>query len=281
MGASASQELTRQGREHRPTHEYSPRGGRWGTGEPITRSPSHLAEPTFLHRRQRQKFPLTRILIITDAWLPQVNGVARSIEALVREAPSLGVEIKILAPHEFRTAPLPTYPQVRIAVTRPGAVQRRIDELQPDFIHIATEGPLGLCAWLACRKAGRSFTTCYHTRFPEYLAARRMAPTSFVYPLLRRFHNAGSGVMVSTKTLERELDARGFVRLMRWSRGVDCDLFRPRAASIFDFPRPIFLTCARVAIEKNLDAFLSLDLPGSKVVVGDGPLRKTLRDSLS
>jgi glycosyltransferase involved in cell wall biosynthesis len=220
---------------------------------------------------------LTRILIITDAWRPQINGVVRSIEALVREAPALGIEIKVLAANEFCTVPLPTYPQVRVAVTRPGAVRRRIEDLNPDFIHIATEGPLGLCAWFACRRAGRSFTTCYHTRFPEYLAARRVAPSRFVYALLRRFHNAGSGMMVTSETLGRELDTRGFVRLMRWSHGVDCDLFRPRAASVFEFPRPIFLTCARVAIEKNLDAFLSLDLPGSKVVVGDGPARKKLQ----
>jgi hypothetical protein len=112
-------------------------------------------------------------------------------------------------------------------------------------------------AWFACRRAGRPFTTCYHTRFPEYLAARRVAPSRFVYALLRRSHNAGSGMMVSTETLGRELDTRGFVRLMRWSRGVDCNLFRPRAARIFEFPRPIFLTCSRVAVEKNLDAFLS------------------------
>ena len=195
-------------------------------------------------------FPLTRILIITDAWLPQVNGVVRSIEVLVREAPALGVEIEILAADGFRTVPLPTYPQLRVAVTRPDAVRRRIEELKPDFIHIATEGPLGLCAWFACRRAGRPFTTCYHTRFPEYLAARRVAPSRFVYALLRRFHNAGSGMMVSTETLGRELDTRGFVRLMRWSRGVDCNLFRPRAACIFEFPRPIFLTCSRVAVEK-------------------------------
>ena len=219
----------------------------------------------------------TRILIITDAWLPQVNGVVRSIEVLVREAPALGVEIEILAADGFRTVPLPTYPQLRVAVTRPDAVRRRIEELKPDFIHIATEGPLGLCALFACRRAGRPFTTCYHTRFPEYLAARRVAPSRFVYALLRRFHNAGSGMMVSTETLGRELDTRGFVRLMRWSRGVDCNLFRPRAASIFEFPRPIFLTCARVAVEKNLEAFLSLDLPGSKVVIGDGPARMKLQ----
>jgi glycosyltransferase involved in cell wall biosynthesis len=224
-----------------------------------------------------QHFPLTRILIITDAWLPQINGVVRSIEALVREAPALGVEIQILSPNEFRTVPLPTYPQVRVAITWPGAVRRRIENLKPDFIHIATEGPLGLCAWFACCRAGRSFTTCYHTRFPEYLAARGVAPSRFVYALLRRFHNAGSGMMVSSETLRRELATRGFVRLMRWSHGVDCDLFRPRAGSIFELPRPIFLTCARVAIEKNLDAFLLLDLPGSKVVVGDGPARNKLQ----
>ena len=200
-------------------------------------------------------FPLTRILIITDAWLPQMNGVVRSIEALVREAPTLGVEIEVLAANEFCTVPLPTYPQVRVAVTGPGEVRRRIEKLKPDFIHIATEGPLGLCAWFACRSAGRSFTTCYHTRFPEYLAARRVAPSRFVYALLRRFHNAGSGMMVSTETLGRELETRGFGRLMRWSHGVDCDLFRPRAASIFEFPRPIFLTCARVAIEKKSRRF--------------------------
>ena len=218
-----------------------------------------------------------RILIVTDAWLPQVNGVVRSIEALLREAPSLGVEIDVLSSAGFRTAPVPTYRQLRVAVTRPSVVARRIEELKPDFVHIATEGPLGICAWIACRRAGRPFTTAYHTRFPEYLAVRRIAPRGLVYALLRRFHNAGVGMMVATETLERELSARGFARLMRWSRGVDCNLYRPHAASVFDLPRPIFLTCARVAIEKNLSAFLSLDLPGSKVVVGDGPARRSLQ----
>ena len=196
---------------------------------------------------------MTRILIVTDAWLPQVNGVVRSIEALLQEAPSLGVEIDVLSAIGFRTAPIPTYRQMRVAVTRPSVVGRRIEELRPDFIHIATEGPLGICAWIACRRTGRPFTTAYHTRFPEFLAVRRIAPRGLVYALLRRFHNAGVGMMVATETLERELQARGFARLMRWSRGVDCDLFRPRAASVFDLPRPIFLTCARVAIEKNLE----------------------------
>ncbi len=220
---------------------------------------------------------MTRILIVTDAWLPQVNGVVRSIEALLSEAPSLGVEIEVLSSAGFRTAPIPTYRQLRVALTRPSAVQRRIDQVSPDFVHIATEGPLGICAWIACRRSGRPFTTAYHTRFPEYLAVRRIAPRGLIYAMLRRFHNAGLGMMVATETLERELQARGFDRLMRWSRGVDCNLFRPQAATAFDLPRPIFLTCARVAIEKNLSAFLSLDLPGSKVVIGDGPAKKKLQ----
>ncbi|MBV8428181.1 MAG: glycosyltransferase family 1 protein [Hyphomicrobiales bacterium] len=219
---------------------------------------------------------MTRILIVTDAWAPQVNGVVRSLENLVREAPRLGVDIAMLTPETFRTVPLPTYPEVRVAMTRPGVVAERIEGAEPDYIHIATEGPLGLCARLACLRSGRPFTTSYHTRFPEYLAARFIAPARLTYRMMRRFPNSGAGVMVATATLERELAARGFMRLMRWSRGVDAQVFRPRAESIFDMPRPIFLSCGRLAVEKNLGAFLSLDLPGSKLVIGDGPERRAL-----
>jgi glycosyltransferase involved in cell wall biosynthesis len=220
---------------------------------------------------------LTRILIVTDAWEPQVNGVVRTIEALLREAPALGVDLDVLTSIGFRTVPVPTYGQLRVALTRPGVIARRIDALKPDFVHIATEGPLGVCAWIACRRAGRPFTTAYHTRFPEYLAARRIAPRSLTYAMLRRFHNAGVGMMVASPTIGRELSARGFARVMRWSRGVDCSHFHPRPARVFDLPRPIFLTCSRVAEEKNLGAFLALDLPGSKVVVGEGPARRKLQ----
>jgi len=205
-----------------------------------------------------------------------VNGVVRSLENVVREAPRYGVDIKLLTPASFRTVPLPTYREVRLALTRPGAVAAHIEEETPDYIHIATEGPLGICARAACLRGGLPFTTSYHTRFPEYLAARWLAPASLTYALMRGFHNAGAGVMVATESLELELTGRGFKRLMRWSRGVDPDLFRPRGDSVLDLPRPIFLTCGRLAIEKNLDAFLSLDLPGSKVVVGDGPARHEL-----
>ena len=172
---------------------------------------------------------------------------------------------------------LPTYPQVRVAVTRPGAVRRRIEELNPDFIHIATGGAPWSMRMARLPQSRPSLydllphalprVPCCATSGAEQIC---LCPTSSV-------PDAGSGMMVPTETLGRELDRHGFVRLMRWSRGVDCNLFRPRAASIFEFPRPIFLTCARVAVEKNLDAFLSLDLPGSKVVFGDGPARKKLQ----
>jgi glycosyltransferase involved in cell wall biosynthesis len=219
---------------------------------------------------------LTRILVVTDAWAPQVNGVVRSLENVLREAPRLGVDIEMLTPATFRTVPLPTYREVRIALTRPGVIAARIEAAQPDYIHIATEGPLGICAQIACLRSGRPFTTSYHTRFPEYLAARRIAPAALTYALMRHFHNSGAGVMVATASLERELAERGFKRLMRWSRGVDAELFCPRATSVLELPRPIFLSCGRLAVEKNLGAFLSLDLPGSKVVIGDGPERRAL-----
>jgi len=219
---------------------------------------------------------LTRILVVTDAWAPQVNGVVRSLESVLREAPRLGVDIDMITPATFRTVPLPTYHEVRIALTSPRVIADRLEAARPDYIHIATEGPLGICAQIACLRGGRPFTTSYHTRFPEYLAARHIAPASLTYALLRHFHNLGAGVMVATASLERELARRGFKRLMLWSRGVDAELFRPREKAVLDLPRPIFLSCGRLAVEKNLGAFLSLDLPGSKVVVGDGPARRLL-----
>ncbi|MFK8250797.1 glycosyltransferase family 4 protein [Ancylobacter terrae] len=212
-----------------------------------------------------------RVLIATDAWRPQVNGVVRSLEHTAREAQALGVAIDFLTPAAFRTVPLPTYPEIRLALATPGMIARQIETLAPDFIHIATEGPIGLLVRRACLKRGRSFTTSYHTRFPEYLAARLPIPLRLTYAWLRRFHNAGAGTMVSTGTLEQELRAHGFRNLLRWSRGVNAELFRPRPEVDLGLPRPIFLYVGRVAVEKNIEAFLALDLPGSKVVVGEGP----------
>lgn len=222
------------------------------------------------------------ILVATDAWLPQVNGVVRSLQNTAREAAKLGARIDFLTPADFRTVPMPTYPEIRLALATPGRVRRRMDEIGADYVHIATEGPIGIMARRACLARGHSFTTSYHTRFPEYLSARAPVPEVLSYAWLRRFHNAGAGVMVSTPTLEAELRGRGFRNIMRWSRGVDAELFHPRPQAEMDafvaaLPRPVFLSVGRVAVEKNISAFLDLDLPGSKVVVGEGPARAELR----
>ncbi|MFC3693046.1 glycosyltransferase family 4 protein [Chenggangzhangella methanolivorans] len=218
-----------------------------------------------------------RVLVVTDAWRPQVNGVVRTIEHLVEHAPAYGAQIDLLTPQRFRTVPMPTYPEIRLSLARTSVVSRMIAEARPDNVHISTEGPLGIAARRACLKAGIGFTTSYHTRFPEYLRRRAPVPERWTYAWLRRFHNAGDGMMVATRSLSDELSARGFQRLMFWGRGVDADRFRPRpGVDVLKLPRPIFLYVGRVATEKNIEGFLALDLPGSKVVVGDGPARRDL-----
>ncbi|OYX75722.1 MAG: alpha-mannosyltransferase [Rhizobiales bacterium 32-66-11] len=219
-----------------------------------------------------------RVLVATDAWHPQINGVVRSLEHTAREAEALGAEMMFLSPQGFKTVPLPTYQEIRLALATPRMIMRRIEAMRPDFVHVATEGPIGMLVRRACIASKRTFTTSYHTKFPEYLSARAPVPERLTYAWLRSFHNAGGGVMVSTATLERELDARGFKRLMRWSRGVDADMFRPRPEVDLKLPKPIFLFVGRVAVEKNIEAFLALDLPGSKVVVGGGPALNSLRE---
>jgi glycosyltransferase involved in cell wall biosynthesis len=220
-----------------------------------------------------------RILVVTDAWRPQVNGVVHSLTSMAEAAGRLDATIDFVTPEGFKTLPLPTYPDIRVALASRGAVAKRMEASGADHIHIATEGPLGILARSHCLRTGRKFTTSYHTRFPEYISARLPIPLSVTYGLMRRFHNAGIGTMVSTDSVTRELAARGFKRLMRWSRGVDSDLFRPRNFSVLDMQRPIFLYVGRLAVEKNLEAFLELDLPGSKVIVGEGPAMKPLRSA--
>ena len=217
-----------------------------------------------------------RILIATDAWHPQVNGVVHSLEAMAKAARLQGAQIDFLTPQYFATLPMPSYPEIRLALISAGLACRHIDRLGPDHIHIATEGPIGLAMRRACLRRGQVFTTSYHTRYPEYISARWPVPESWAYGWLRRFHNAGSGIMVATDSIARELDKRNFARLLRWSRGVDHNMFRPREAAL-DLPGPVFLYAGRVAVEKNIEAFLALDLPGSKVVVGDGPARSHLQ----
>lgn len=219
---------------------------------------------------------MKKLLIVTDAWRPQINGVVRSLERLAEELERRDMVVEFLTPQCFRTLPCPTYPEIRLSLTHGWEIRRRIEAARPDYIHIATEGPLGLMARRASldiRTPG--FTTSYHTRFPEYVAARLpIIPVGFSYRLLRRFHNRGLACMVATETLRTDLAARGFTNLCMWSRGVDTSIFHPRdgAGEVYDgLPRPIFLNVGRVAVEKNLEAFLALDLPGTKVVIGDGP----------
>ena len=217
-----------------------------------------------------------RILVATDAWHPQVNGVVRSIEALAAEARGLGAEVEVLTPEGFWSVGMPTYPDIRLALVGARRLGPRIEALRPDHVHVATEGPVGLAARRHCLRSGRIFTTSYHTRFPDYVAARAPVPQAWTYAWLRRFHNAGRGTMVATASVAEELVGWGFSNVVRWSRGVDHGLFRSREGSVLDLPRPVFLTVGRIAVEKNLEAFLSLDLPGSKVLVGDGPARPAL-----
>jgi len=218
-----------------------------------------------------------RVLIATDAWHPQVNGVVRTLTSLAQAASGLGVSIEFLTPDGFPSIPLPTYPDIRLALTNPRAIARRIEAINPDAIHVATEGPIGFAVRAYCRRRQRPFTTSYTTCFPEYIAARAPIPLSWSYAVLRRFHASATVTMVSTPSLMAELCSRGFNNLDMWTRGVDTELFKPQPAAVLDLPHPIFLTVGRVAVEKNLDAFLALDLPGSKVVIGDGPQLAELR----
>jgi glycosyltransferase involved in cell wall biosynthesis len=222
-----------------------------------------------------------KILVATDAWQPQVNGVVRTLGQVAKEARGFGVEMDFLSPSEFRTLPLPSYPEIRLAVARLSAVERRLERARPDAIHVATEGPIGHAMRRLCIKHGLPFTTSFHTRFPDYLAERLPVParwtTELTWAYLRRFHGSGAAVLAATPTLASELETRGFKNVKLWPRGVDADLFRPRDGATLNLPRPIFLAVGRVAVEKNLEAFLRLDLPGTKVVVGDGPARVSLQ----
>lgn len=218
-----------------------------------------------------------RVLIATDAWHPQVNGVVRTLTSLQRAALDLGVSIDFVSPEGFPSIPVPTYPGLRLAIPGRRRIARRIEEARPDAIHIATEGPIGHTVRAYCLRNRLPFTTSYTTRFPQYISARTPVPERWSYALLRRFHRAAAVTMVSTSSMIAELADKGFGNLAMWTRGVDTDLFSPSHPAALDLPRPIFLTAGRVAVEKNLEAFLSLSLAGSKVVIGDGPQLAELR----
>jgi glycosyltransferase involved in cell wall biosynthesis len=225
-----------------------------------------------------------RILVATDAWHPQVNGVVRTYERLADEARAHGAEIVFFTPAGFRTIPCPAYPGIRLAIPNKKRAWKTIDAAGCDLIHVATEGPIGLMARAYCLDQRRPFTTSYHTKFPEYASALLSIPACWSFALMRYFHNSSAGTMVATPSLQAELRQKGFKRLMPWTRGVDTQLFRPRTTRLFGCDRPVFLYVGRVSKEKNLEAFLSADLKGLKVVVGTGPhlpaLQHNFRDAV-
>lgn len=221
---------------------------------------------------------LRRVLIVTDAWHPQVNGVVRTLRNTKRELELLGHHVQLLTPDEFRTVPCPSYPEIRLSIATSRDLERRIEAMRPDALHIATEGPLGWAARNAAVKRDWSFTTAYHTQFPEYVHARTRLPLSWSYAVLRKFHAPSSAVLVPTQTIIEKLRARRFGQLAHWGRGVDHQIFFPRIKQSTPDPKnPVFLYAGRLAIEKNIHAFLNLDLPGEKWVAGDGPLEKELK----
>jgi glycosyltransferase involved in cell wall biosynthesis len=219
-----------------------------------------------------------KVMIVTDAWSPQVNGVVRTLSTTRREMQAMGHQVEILSPLEFRTLPCPTYPDIRLSLFAGRGVRRRIRDYAPHALHIATEGPLGLAARGYAIQHKLPFTTAYHTRFPEYVQARTRIPLAWTYAFLRWFHGPAHAVMAPTPAVKFDLEAYGFSNVVLWSRGVDLDVFRVQHSHRLDSAHPIFLYVGRVAIEKNVEAFLQLDLPGSKWVVGDGPALAALRE---
>ena len=218
-----------------------------------------------------------QIALVTDAWHPQINGVVHTWTYMVRELTALGHVVRVVDPAGARTIPAPSEPSLRLALDARAHVARGLGDTPPDALHIATEGPLGWAARRHARARGWRFTTSYHTRFPEYLAARLRIPTALTYAVLRRFHAPSQRILVPTCAMRDELAAAGFERLQIWARGVDGEKFRPGARDALAYARPIWLSVGRVAPEKGLSAFLALDLPGTKVVIGDGPALARLR----
>lgn len=218
-----------------------------------------------------------KLLLVTDAWEPQTNGVVTTLKAILKHLPVLGIDARVVHPGLFDTWPLPSYPEIRIA-RNPGRIGAALDAFQPDAVHIATEGPLGMAARRACLKRDIAFTTAVHTKFPEYVNARVGLPLSVGYRFMRWFHGPASGTLCTTESHRVELESWGLTDVVVWGRGVDTELFRPagyRCARV----RPRLLYVGRVAVEKNIEAFLSLEVDADKVVVGDGPARRALEAS--
>ncbi len=222
-----------------------------------------------------------RVLIVTDAWEPQVNGVVRTLQQLGTQLDKMGHQVRYVTPLDFKTIPAPTYPEIRLALWPLRWMAKVVRDFAPCAIHIATEGPLGLAARNYCVRKGLPFSTSFHTRFPEYINARFGTPVAWGYRFLRWFHGPATTMMVATKSLQEEMVERKFPSTAIWSRGVDIDVYKPRpdlkASDFLNLPRPLWLYVGRVAVEKNIESFLKLDLPGTKLIVGGGPQLESLK----
>jgi glycosyltransferase involved in cell wall biosynthesis len=245
---------------------------------PPARAMPRIRESIKAHRDSQRPM---RILLCTDAWEPQVNGVVRTLTRVVRELREMGHAVEVISPDQFKTFPLPTYNEIKVAIGVYEPVQERFKAFEPEAVHIATEGPIGLAARRICVEWKLPFTTSYHTRFPEYVSARLPLPLAAGYAYMRWFHKPSGRLMVATPTMRNELQQHGFRNISSWSRGVDTEVFHPRREGDPDvyegLAKPIFLYVGRVAVEKNIEAFLGLDLPGTKVVVGPGPQLEELK----
>jgi glycosyltransferase involved in cell wall biosynthesis len=230
-----------------------------------------------------------RIVLATDAWEPQVNGVVRTLTRTIAECRAMGHDVEVIEPSQFKTIPAPTYPEIRLALGAEEEIRERLRAYEPEAVHIATEGPIGIATRRICVEWKLPFTTSYHTKFPEYISARFPVPVQVGYAYMKWFHKPSGRLMVATPTLRDELLDRGFRNVSPWSRGVDTEQFHPDLPRIYDelggpndpgkdWPRPFWLNVGRVAVEKNIEAFLETDLPGTKIVVGDGPARAELEE---
>ena len=233
--------------------------------------------------KQRFAMPNTtsglKVVIATDAWRPQLNGVVRTLETLGDILTGLGNQVRYITPNEFKSVPLPSYPEIRLSILPNRRVAKIINDFKPDAVHIATEGPIGRAVRRFCKRRDYPFTTSFHTRFPEYANERWAVPISWGYAVLKDFHKDGEAMMVATPGLMDELKERGFTGMKLWARGVDLKQFAPGDRSVLDqYPRPVFLYVGRLAVEKSIEDFLKCDLPGTKLIVGDGPQRAELEE---
>ena len=220
-----------------------------------------------------------RLAIATDAWAPQVNGVVRTLNETIRRLKGRGHEVEVISPDRFTTIACPGYPEIRLALAPRFRLRKVLGAFKPDLVHISTEGPIGWSARAWCLKHKVPFTTAFHTRFPEYVAARTNLSPDLIWPIMRSFHKGSRVVLTATQSLRDELESRGIHPTQLWSRGIDHDIFHARQTkhpALQDIAKPILLSVGRVAVEKNLEAFLDAGVPGTKVVVGDGPARAAL-----